>query len=91
MIVQTWQHRAACRNHPNPDLWFPNQTDDAARATAKAICAGCPVRADCLTDAMQPGMRSYVRGIWGGTTERERAELIKHGWRPARAMRKASA
>jgi hypothetical protein len=41
--------------------WFPkNETRDYA----KALCAGCPVKAECLTDALETG----DVGIRGGTT-----------------------
>lgn len=77
MNGQDWRLRAACLEHPNPDMWFPGAHDDAARDAAKSICAACPVRAQCLADALRGGQRSPVRGIWGGTTQRERAELVK--------------
>ena len=36
---------------------------------AKAICAACPVRRDCLAFALRIGQAD---GIWGGLTEEER-------------------
>jgi len=39
-------------------------------STAKAVCAGCPVREECL----EAGMRE-PRGVWGGLTARERVRL----------------
>jgi WhiB family redox-sensing transcriptional regulator len=42
--------------------------------TAKAICAGCQVRADCLEAGLE---EKY--GVWGGTSARERARLRKLG------------
>jgi WhiB family redox-sensing transcriptional regulator len=38
-------------------------------AEAKAMCAGCEVRAECLAFAMHT---RQVHGIWGGLTEHER-------------------
>jgi WhiB family redox-sensing transcriptional regulator len=38
-------------------------------AAAKAICARCPVAADCLAWALGAGEPA---GIWGGTTPEER-------------------
>ncbi len=35
---------------------------------ARKVCADCPVAADCLAEAVTLG----ERGIWGGTSERER-------------------
>jgi WhiB family redox-sensing transcriptional regulator len=37
-------------------------------AEAKAVCAGCPVRPECLAFALQRDLH----GIWGATTEDER-------------------
>ncbi len=41
---------------------------------AKAICAECSVRADCLDYALR--IRE-PHGIWGGLTEVERRELLQ--------------
>jgi len=46
---------------------------DAREAKAKAICAECPVRAECLDYALD--IRE-PHGIWGGLTEAERRLLI---------------
>lgn len=48
-------------------------------AEAKSICATCPVRDDCLAEAMRN--REKV-GVWGGLNPEERREL-------ARALRSA--
>ena len=64
----SWQQDAACRGQ-GPDAWFP--TRGAGRHTGKAVCAGCPVRADCYSFAeSQP---APLQGVWGGFTQRERA------------------
>lgn len=41
---------------------------------AKAICASCPVREDCLEFALAT---NQPFGIWGGMSERQRADLKK--------------
>lgn len=67
----SWWQLAACRS-ADPDLFFPISGAGPAleqAAAAKTICAGCPVRRDCLTYA------TFTRqqyGIWGGLTEDER-------------------
>ena len=69
-----WRSAAACRS-ADPDLFFPISDSGPAReqtATAKAICATCQVRRECLAFALQTG-QTY--GIWGGTTEHERAAV----------------
>ena len=71
-----WHARAACRNAPDPELFFPLDTGPAARqvAAAKAICARCPVLAECRSWAIS----HEAYGIWGGLTEHQRARL-RHG------------
>lgn len=68
--MSAWQHDAACRDE-DPDLFSPHDKDTRAIAQAKAVCAVCPVRAECLAAALAGG----DRGIWGGTTEEERREM----------------
>jgi len=41
---------------------------------AKEICAGCPVRTDCLEHALE---ERYEYGTWAGMTGRERRALIR--------------
>lgn len=60
---EPWMVDAACRNHPNPDLWFPATSLPSEAAPAIAVCLTCPVRAECLDLAV----RSHAEaGIWGG-------------------------
>lgn len=69
-----WASRGACREH-DPDLFFPIGTGERGRrqiAEAKAVCALCPVRADCLGYALETGQDA---GVWGGTTEDERRQI----------------
>ena len=49
---------------------------------AKALCAACPVRAECLEFALETGQ---VHGIWGGLTAQER--LIGKGTHELHARR----
>jgi WhiB family redox-sensing transcriptional regulator len=41
---------------------------------AKRICRGCPVRNECLADALDNRIEF---GVWGGMTERERRALLR--------------
>jgi len=65
-----WHDRAACFGHPDADLWFPLEGEHGEEG--KRICAGCPVRDQCLTDALE---RHEMHGTWGGATERVRRHL----------------
>ncbi len=49
-----------CRVH-DPELWFAEAPAELERA--KALCAGCPVRAACLAAALA---RREYSGVWGG-------------------------
>jgi WhiB family redox-sensing transcriptional regulator len=72
--VDEWWSLAACQ-HVNPDLFFPISAAGPAQAQiagAKAVCARCPVRHDCLRYALAAGP---VQGVWGGTSEEERRLL----------------
>lgn len=45
----------------DPDLWFADDPADLERA--KARCAQCPIRQQCLAAALQ---RAEPWGVWGG-------------------------
>ena len=68
-----WTERAACHEPGvDPELFFPVSESGLAAgeaAAAKAICARCPVAAECLAWALRAGEPA---GIWGGTTPEER-------------------
>lgn len=65
-----WSSNAACRG-ANPDDLF---VKGAAQNRAKLVCAGCPVRTECLADALDNRVEF---GVWGGMTERERRALLR--------------
>ena len=65
----TWQTDAACRGL-NPLMFFPARGEHVA--AAQAVCNTCPVRVDCLNDALDVGTKY---GIWGGTSERQRRQI----------------
>jgi WhiB family redox-sensing transcriptional regulator len=74
MPTYDWRHRAACRDQ-DPELFFPvSDIGPGARQAerAKAVCARCPVRAQCLEYALDNGLD---HGIYGGTSESERRML----------------
>lgn len=57
------------------ELFFPLPGDAAGVAEAKAVCAACPVRAECLAFAL--ALKDVVPGaVYGGTTGDERRELL---------------
>jgi WhiB family redox-sensing transcriptional regulator len=64
-----WMDRANCLGC-DPELFFPERCESVVEA--KAVCAGCVVRADCLEFALAIGEKV---GIWGGLSERERRRV----------------
>jgi WhiB family redox-sensing transcriptional regulator len=79
VVTEEWQRHAACKG-PSSELFFPptapeRKEDRLSRERdAKAICADCEVRCECLSYAMR--IRE-AHGIWGGTTELERRDLAE--------------
>jgi WhiB family redox-sensing transcriptional regulator len=76
-----WQWRAACRGEDSGLFFPPNDAEPreqrlARERKAKSICAGCPVRIECLEYAVR--IRE-PHGIWGGLNENERRVLISRG------------
>jgi WhiB family redox-sensing transcriptional regulator len=74
-----WQWRAACRGEDSTLFFAPNhpETRDEKmlrERQAKAICARCPVRIECLEYAIR--IRE-PHGIWGGLNELERRILLR--------------
>lgn len=62
----SWQERALCAQ-TDPEAFFPEK--GGSTREAKAVCASCEVRAECLEYALENDERF---GIWGGMSERER-------------------
>jgi len=62
-----WHQRAACRGQ-TPAFFVKGTPPTRTRQ----ICAGCPVQVACLQYALAD---PELVGLWGGTTERERAEM----------------
>jgi len=69
-----WRELSACRQE-DPELFFPVVPAGPGLAQieqAKAVCARCKVRAECLRFAMET---VQDHGVWGGTSEEERRSL----------------
>lgn len=67
---QRWRDRAACRGK-NQRIFF----GDASERAAKAICATCEVRPDCLDYSLELGFDN--EGVWGGLNQAERDNVRK--------------
>ncbi|MFE9750056.1 WhiB family transcriptional regulator [Saccharothrix saharensis] len=65
-----WRAWASCRDE-EPDQLFVR---GAEQRKAKVVCLGCPVRTECLAEALD---NRIGFGVWGGMTERERRALLR--------------
>lgn len=62
-----------CAEH-DPELFFPGKGQSSR--PARALCAECPFARECLAYALT----HQVRGVWGGTSFKEREEIrAAHG------------
>ncbi len=67
---EQWADAASCRDL-GPDELFVR---GAAQNRAKQICGHCPVKTECLAEALDNDLEW---GVWGGMTERERRALLR--------------
>lgn len=67
--VSEWTLQAKCRDMA--DALFPEGKD---QKRARTVCMGCPVRSECLAEALD---NRIEWGVWGGMTERERRHLLR--------------
>jgi WhiB family redox-sensing transcriptional regulator len=79
-----WQRLGACRGRDSVQFFHPDGEQSGRRAgleaRAKAVCARCPVRAECAAHALAVRERY---GVWGGFSESERLRLLAAGWTDA--------
>lgn len=77
-----WRYKARCSGE-DTDIFYPPRDKNQYKVIAtqaKAFCFGengkshCPVRAECLWDAIT---RDEPHGIWGGLSHRERNALVR--------------
>jgi WhiB family redox-sensing transcriptional regulator len=66
-----WMRDALCAQ-TDPELFFPEPGQP--NREAKRVCAACPVRVECLEDALAKNER---RGVRGGLSGMERRALLR--------------
>lgn len=66
---QDWAMHAKCKGME--DALFPEASE---QKRARQLCMGCPVRFECLAEALD---NRIEWGVWGGMTERERRQLLR--------------
>ncbi|WP_395365964.1 WhiB family transcriptional regulator [Streptomyces sp. YH02] len=67
---QHWTSSALCRETYAEGLFGEGATQNRA----KELCTGCPVRGECLAQALDERIE---HGVWGGMTARDRRALLK--------------
>lgn len=71
-IAEGWEDQAACQGMETE--WFYPERGESHHEQ-RTVCAGCPVRRECLTMAVE---RREKFGVWGGSSERQRRDLRSH-------------
>lgn len=69
-MVTNWPALALCQDGDKDALFVQG----AEQNVAKRICRSCPVKYECLADALDNRIEF---GVWGGMTERERRALLR--------------
>lgn len=69
--IHSWTQLAACAGIDTTLLFGKG----AEQRQARELCYSCPVRLQCLAEALNADTDF---GVWGGLTERERRALIRN-------------
>lgn len=69
---QKWHDQALCAE-TDPEAFFP--VAGASAHAARQVCAACPVRTECLTDALD--RHDVAHGVLGGLTPTQRRDLLR--------------
>lgn len=75
-----WRAHAACRGEDQA-TFFPQRGEADLVAKARAMCAECPVAAECLAYARTHEISGQEFGVWGGASALQRR---RHRGRPLR-------
>lgn len=65
-----WTTAALCKQAAPDELFVRG----AEQHKAKTLCGSCPVRTECLAEALD---NRIEWGVWGGLTERERRSILR--------------
>jgi WhiB family redox-sensing transcriptional regulator len=69
-VPSDWRQDARCVDYVGSVDFFPARGESVSEA--KAVCAECRVRKQCLEYALR---FDVLCGVWGGLSERERRQL----------------
>ena len=71
MRKHDWYDHALCIGLPT-EWFFPEQGGEASYNNGKRVCAGCPVKAQCLSLAADYVATGDRYGLFGGQSPAER-------------------
>jgi len=74
LVSVSWVERASCRGRPL-SWWYPRRGDWFTGQVARAVCRSCPVRCECLEDALAFEVEGERFGIRGALSADERRAL----------------
>jgi WhiB family redox-sensing transcriptional regulator len=69
-LTPSWHQDAECVHYTGRVDFFPARGESVREA--KAVCAVCTVREECLDFALR---LKVAHGVWGGLSERERRSV----------------
>lgn len=81
-IEQTWRDHAICTDIPVGEF-IPDDPRTPPTARIVERCAKCPVKDECLMEAIA----NKELGYWGGTTYQERLKMAKDAYNSASGIR----
>ena len=86
-VMGDWSERAACRTKPTT-WWYTNapNDEDYDYTAAAVVCAGCPVKEECLEFALATPV-SQDLGMWGGLRRAERLKIRQRRKQAAKELR----
>jgi WhiB family redox-sensing transcriptional regulator len=68
--TDNWRDQAICKDKPI-EFFFPEMNDKRGQMESRAFCKTCPVKNECLEEAIE----NMERGIWGGTSFKDREAI----------------
>jgi WhiB family transcriptional regulator, redox-sensing transcriptional regulator len=79
LVEPAWRASACCRDSDAVHFFAPSHFErkpekDRREGAARALCAACPVRQQCLDYAL---LVQEPHGIWGGMNEMERRRVLR--------------
>lgn len=72
-MMENWEVLAACRTDSDVDAWFAGPGEHDRRAHAVQVCLSCPVRVECLAQALALG--AAAGGTWAATSAEDRRKM----------------